>query len=228
MSQADLAYRNLRYAIVEWRVDPGAWLTESELQAISGFARTPTREAAGRLIADGLLSVMPRNGYRVADVSVGDAAALFDVWEALAPMTGRLAVGQVDELAMTLLRKAVAATTPLAADVDALIALIEELFDAVLLAAANPWLRTVGLGLFNHLLRLWVLVFTEPSTAATACDVLSLMLTALDAKDPAAGEEAFVYFTARVREATLEAVERFTRDRAAAAFGRAQPRDLPG
>jgi protocatechuate 3,4-dioxygenase beta subunit len=65
MSQADLAYRNLRYAIVEWQVEPGAWLTESELQELSGFARTPTREAAGRLIADGLLSVMPRNGYPV-------------------------------------------------------------------------------------------------------------------------------------------------------------------
>lgn len=117
MSQADLAYRNLRYAIVEWRVEPGAWLTESELQELSGFARTPTREAAGRLIADGLLSVMPRNGYQVADVSVADAAALFDVWEALAPMTGRLAVGRVDELAMTLLRRAVTTTTPLAAGV---------------------------------------------------------------------------------------------------------------
>jgi DNA-binding GntR family transcriptional regulator len=227
MSQADLAYRNLRYAIVGWQVEPGAWLTESELQELSGFARTPTREAAGRLIADGLLSVMPRNGYQVADVSVADAAALFDVWEALAPMTGRLAVGRVDELAMTLLRGAVSTTTPLAAD-DALVALFEELFDAVLQATANPWLRTVGLGLFNHLLRLWVLVFTEPATAAAAGDGLSLMLAALDAEDPATGEEAFVRFTAWVREATLAAVERFTRDRAVAAFGRPRPRNLPG
>lgn len=54
------------------------------------------------------------------------------------------------------------------------------------------------------------------------------MLAALDAEDPATGEEAFVRSTAWVRKATLAALERFNRDRAVAAFGRTRPRDLPG
>jgi DNA-binding GntR family transcriptional regulator len=79
---------------------------------------------------------MPRNGYQVADVSVEDTAALYDVWEALAPMTGQLAAGRVEEPAMRSLRRL--ATEPTAAGPDELLDMLEQLFDGVLRASGNP------------------------------------------------------------------------------------------
>lgn len=212
LSQTDLAYRNLREAIVAWRVEPGAWLSEAELQELSGVGRTPTREGAARLVEDGLLSVMPRNGYRVADVSVEDTAALYAVWEALAPMTGRLAAGRVEEPAMRSLRRL--ATEPASTGPGELLDVLEQLFDGVLRASGNPWLRKVGQRLFNHLQRLWVLTIAEEPQESRP-EAFGRMLAALDETSSQAAGDAFLEFTEWTRVQTLQAVERYTRERAA-------------
>ena len=213
LSQTDLAYRNLRVAIVTWQVEPGAWLSEADLQELSGCGRTPTREGAARLVEDGLVTVMPRNGYQVADVSVEDTAALYDVWEALAPMTGQLAAGRVEEPAMRSLRRL--ATEPTAAGPDELLDVLEQLFDGVLRASGNPWLQKVGQRLFNHLQRLWVLTIAEGPRAG-GTEAFGRMLAALDETSPQAAGDAFLRFTEWTRAQTLQAVERYTRERAAA------------
>jgi hypothetical protein len=57
----------------------------------------------------------------------GEGSALYDVWEALAPMTGQLAAGRVEEPAMRSLRRL--ATEPTAAGPDELLDVLEQLFD---------------------------------------------------------------------------------------------------
>lgn len=210
-SQAELAYLNLRRAIVLWHVEPGTWLNESQLQQLSGFGRTPTREAANRLVVDDLLSAVPRNGYQVTDVSLADAVDLYELWATLAPITGRLAVGRLDDRVLSSLRAAVETSTALD-EVENLVALSEVLFDAILRATENRWLRTAGLTVFHHLLRLWVLVFQNRAEHPER-EGLSRMLTALTTEDPSAGEKAFVDSIEYTRAVTLAAVEKFERER---------------
>jgi len=210
-SQAELAYFNLRREIVLWRVAPGTWLNESQLQQLSGFGRTPTREAANRLVVDDLLSAVPRNGYQVADVSFSDAVDLYELWATLAPITGRLAVGRLDGWVLARLRAVVDKPTALD-EVEELVALSEVLFEAILRATENRWLHTVGLTVFHHLLRLWVLVF-QNQTEHHAREGLSRILAALTVDNTSAGEKAFVESIEYTRAVTLAAVEKFEGER---------------
>lgn len=215
---AQSAYVNLRRALVTWRVEPGQWLNETTLQQLSGFGRTPTREAVTRLISDDLLYVVPRNGYQVADISVHDTAALFDVFENIGYMIGATATGRVDARTLALLR-GLAAGEPLGTDVDpvdATAATIAVLFDGVIGATGNPWLARVSARLFPHLQRLWVLLMAidpppEDDNAPGSVNgaAFRTMLSALELGEPEAAGGLYQQFTNETRARTLDAVARY-------------------
>jgi DNA-binding GntR family transcriptional regulator len=56
MILADRAYRELRAAVVERRLEPGAAVLELELAAALGVSRTPIREALARLHLEGFVA----------------------------------------------------------------------------------------------------------------------------------------------------------------------------
>lgn len=185
------------------------------MQELSGYGRTPTREAAGRLIEDGLLNVVPRNGYQVTDLNASDAAALYDVFETLAPMTGRLAGGHAPDFLRAWLRE-MDRRQPIT-DIDDFVVRTEQIFEAVLTATGNPWLHRVGKSLFIHLVRLWVLTVKDEWPEEIAASYAQ-MLAALDSQDPDLSARAYTAFTIRTRSQTLRAVEHYLRDRTLSAI----------
>lgn len=73
----------LRDLILSGEMPPGSDYLESELAERLGMSRTPVREAALALEAEGLLEVRPRKGVRILPVSLGDMREVYDVLTAL-------------------------------------------------------------------------------------------------------------------------------------------------
>ena len=71
-------YLRLRQDILSCTLAPGAPLFEGTLAERFEVSKSPIRDALSRLHAEKLVAVQPRKGYRVAPISLSDAADLFE------------------------------------------------------------------------------------------------------------------------------------------------------
>jgi len=78
----------LRTMVFERQLPPGAWIDELALANDWQISRTPLREALKVLAAEGLVTLVPRQGCRVTELSEDDAEELFPV---MALLEGRCA-----------------------------------------------------------------------------------------------------------------------------------------
>jgi DNA-binding GntR family transcriptional regulator len=72
----DVAER-LRTQIFARELEPGAWIDEMKLAAAYGISRTPLREALKVLAVEGLVTMKPRRGAYVAEMSRDDVAQIY-------------------------------------------------------------------------------------------------------------------------------------------------------
>src|SRR6201998_2911781 len=81
----DNVYENLRADILSCRLAPGDDMREQELAERYAVSRQPVREALLRLEREHLVTVQPRQGYRVTPISLSDARDLLRFRLALEP-----------------------------------------------------------------------------------------------------------------------------------------------
>ena len=67
---SDLAYERIEELLVCCELKPGRFLATHDLQALTGFGRTPVHQAVSRLAADTLVIVSPRHGIQIAPVDL--------------------------------------------------------------------------------------------------------------------------------------------------------------
>jgi DNA-binding GntR family transcriptional regulator len=89
-SLAEKSYLALEDRLVGLSLPPGTLVSEGELIRLTGYGRTPIREAIQRLAQHDLFQVIPRKGLLVSPVSRG---SLLQILEARAPLE-RLVAGQ--------------------------------------------------------------------------------------------------------------------------------------
>lgn len=85
-SSSAIAVERLRELIFSGQLPAGSDHLEAELAVRLGMSRTPIREAALTLEAQGLLEVRARKGVRILPISIGDMAEIYDVMTALESM----------------------------------------------------------------------------------------------------------------------------------------------
>jgi len=78
----------LRSMVFERQLAPGQWIDELALAQAWHISRTPLREALKVLAAEGLMTLIPRRGCQVTELSEDDADELFPV---MALLEGRCA-----------------------------------------------------------------------------------------------------------------------------------------
>jgi GntR family transcriptional regulator, rspAB operon transcriptional repressor len=78
-------YESLRSDILSCRLAPGDDMREQELAERYAVSRQPVREALARLAREHLVTVQPRQGYRVNPISLADARDLLRFRAALEP-----------------------------------------------------------------------------------------------------------------------------------------------
>lgn len=84
----DSVYLRLRGEILACRLAPGEELREQELATRFEVSKQPVREALLRLERERLITVLPRQGYRVNPVSLSDARDIFRFRGVLEPACG--------------------------------------------------------------------------------------------------------------------------------------------
>lgn len=93
LSSTRRAAQTLRDMIFRGELAAGSDHLESELADRLGMSRTPVREAAMMLEAQGLVEMRPRKGMRIRPVSVADMAEIYDVLTALESLAAESAAG---------------------------------------------------------------------------------------------------------------------------------------
>ena len=88
---------HLRGEILSGALPPGTELQEVALSETLGVSRGPIREAIGRLAAEGLVTVRPRRGAVVRELSTEEFLEAYQVREALEVMAVRLAVPRLTD-----------------------------------------------------------------------------------------------------------------------------------
>jgi DNA-binding GntR family transcriptional regulator len=95
----------LREDILAGRLEPGAELSEMALAREFGTSRGPLREALGRLASEGLVTITPRRGAVVAQLSREEFIDAYQVREALETLAARLAVPLMSDAEIAHLRE---------------------------------------------------------------------------------------------------------------------------
>jgi DNA-binding GntR family transcriptional regulator len=88
-SNADRAYAEIKRAVIQGALPPGAAVSEHELAGKLGMSRTPVHQALDRLRHDGWVTIAPRAGVRVAGIEPAD---MRDIYEALSALEGSAAL----------------------------------------------------------------------------------------------------------------------------------------
>lgn len=87
----------MRRDILSCRLAPGAELREQDLAQRFGTSKSPVRDAMQKLEREGLVEIAPRQGHRVAPVSMADAGDLIDLRQVLEAAAIRLAAERAAE-----------------------------------------------------------------------------------------------------------------------------------
>jgi DNA-binding GntR family transcriptional regulator len=95
-SLAERTYRELKRQILAGELPPGEAILEGALAARFGVSKTPVREALQRLELEGLTRVLPRIGYVVSPLSLGDVQELFELRLLIEPAAAELGADRIE------------------------------------------------------------------------------------------------------------------------------------
>ncbi len=98
----DSVYRALRSAILTCELQPGQELREQILAEKYRVSRSPIRDSLLRLEHEKLVTVLPRQGYRVNAISMRDVQELFGLRLIVAPACAAEAARAADDAVRTL------------------------------------------------------------------------------------------------------------------------------
>jgi DNA-binding GntR family transcriptional regulator len=155
LSLAEQAYRLLEEKLVTLVLPPGSQISEGQLIDLTGFGRTPVREAIQRLAQQELFTVLPRKGLVVTPVS---RASMVHILEARKPLervvVTRASLNAVDSQRSEI--AAIARALTISHDsFEEFLRLDKNLNDLLDLCAGNTYLSTAVSPLRSHCRRFW-------------------------------------------------------------------------
>lgn len=101
----DIVFETLREAIMNGNLKPGERLMEVQLAQKLGVSRTPVREAIRKLELEGIITMIPRKGAYVAEVSLKDISEVLEVRAALEGLAAGLAAEKMLDSEIELLKE---------------------------------------------------------------------------------------------------------------------------
>lgn len=102
----DVVFKTLRQAILTGQLKPGERLMEVPLSERLGVSRTPIREAIRKLELEGLVTMVPRKGAQVAQISAKDLKDVLEVRASLDSLAVELACERISDEQLKMLRAA--------------------------------------------------------------------------------------------------------------------------
>ena len=102
----DVVFNTLRQAILTGELKPGERLMEIHLAERLGVSRTPSREAIRKLELEGLVTMIPRRGAEVAQITEKSMSDVLEVRRALDALCVELACDRITEEELARLEQA--------------------------------------------------------------------------------------------------------------------------
>jgi DNA-binding GntR family transcriptional regulator len=133
----------LRARIFAHELAPGAWVDEQAIASEYGISRTPLREALKVLASEGLVTLRPRRGCYVTELSEQD---LDDIFPVMALLEGRCAqeatlkAGPADRQRLAAIHETLERHAA-ANDADRFFEANQQFHDALQALAGNRWLK---------------------------------------------------------------------------------------
>ena len=93
----EIVYEELKLLILTGKISPGMRLMEEELAEDMGVSRTPIREAIRKLEKEGLITIEPRRGAYVSQISTKDMVEILEVRQNLEGLAAELAAQRMSE-----------------------------------------------------------------------------------------------------------------------------------
>jgi DNA-binding GntR family transcriptional regulator len=197
----DWVYEEIRGAIVDLRLEPGAPLREAAIAAQLGVSKTPVREALGRLEQEGLVEATSFKGAVVTAYSERDLEEIYELREVLEGAAVRAAATQANDETLTALRDVVEQSRA-ARDAGDLAGLAELLgrFDQIVFdQVANVRIRSLIGTLRAHLTRIGKLTEEIPGRVEASVEEHAAIVEAIAQGDADAAERALQVHIGSVR-----------------------------
>jgi DNA-binding GntR family transcriptional regulator len=188
-SLPEFVYGQLRLAIRNQELKPGARLREVELAEWLGVSRTPVREALKRLAADGLTQVAPPRGFVVTELTQRRVMELYAMREVLAGVAARFAAEHASSMELQALRELVAQQGA-ARDADEAAQRNDCLREAITSAAHNEYLTRAANSLNDALELLGSTTYSMPGRIESGWKENKKIVEAISRRNGPGAEEA--------------------------------------
>jgi DNA-binding GntR family transcriptional regulator len=191
----------LRARILDHHLPPGSWIDEQALVGEFGISRTPLREALKVLAAEGLVTMKPRRGAYVTQVSARDLSEVFHLLALLESDAAGVVAEQATDAQLGELATLHQALEAAVSDRDEFFALNERFHLRLLEIADNRW----RIDMVADLRRVMKLnrhhsLFKDGRLAASLQEHRDLM-AALQSRDAALARQCMRQHLAQGREA---------------------------
>jgi DNA-binding GntR family transcriptional regulator len=197
-------FQHLGRAIVEGRLRPNQRLVEMQLCQEFGCSRSPLREAIRMLAAEGLVTLTPRRGARVADLSPKALRDVFEVRLLLEGLSARLAAEHRSDQEVTEL-KAMNASMRRAVetgDLNLFFALNTAFHQAIARIGGNAYLASLQETAANRSFLPLFMFLSDAAHLTAAVEAHDEILGAIEERDPSAAEQGMAQ---HIREIQREA-----------------------
>ena len=146
-------YLSLRLEIMRCDIAPGTTLDAAAIARRYAVSKTPVRDAMQKLASDGLVTILPRSGYRVAPITFQAVHEILDLRAAIGPHAARQAARYATAADIDELRRIVADyAAPL--DVGAMQQVARRFHVAIARCSRNRRIVVLTEALFDELERL--------------------------------------------------------------------------
>jgi DNA-binding GntR family transcriptional regulator len=202
-------FQHIGRAIVEGRLRPNQRLVEMQLCQEFGCSRSPLREAIRMLAAEGLVTLTPRRGARVADLSPKTLRDVFVVRLLLEGLSARLAAEHRSDKEVAEL-KAMNASMRRAVesgDLNLFFALNTAFHQAIAHIGGNTYLAALQETAANRSFLPLFMFLSDARHLSAAVDAHDAILRGIEARDPAAAEQGMSQHILQIQREAEHLVE---------------------
>ena len=206
----DQTYDIIKNMIILREIEPGKKINEEHIAREIQVSRTPIREALCRLENEGIVTIIPRRGAFVSDLTETNVREILLIREVLEGLVVRLAVENMDAKTLEKLRKAIEKVSSISEEDRDLINYTrsEVDFHSILLSASNNQMLKNMMDMVNaHLQIIRLRTVVIPERAQNTVKEHQQILKAIEKGDADSAEELMRKHVRSVREVALKNIE---------------------
>lgn len=160
---SDRAFGILEKMIVLGEIAPGSLVSEKHMMNVTGFGRTPVREAIQRLARERMVEIHPQKGILVPSNSVEVQLELLEIRRELDPLAAKLSATRATERQREEARQLAASVmTKVLPEIESFAKFLRDAHELTVASTQNEFLKAAMAPLQGRSRRFWFSHLTRP------------------------------------------------------------------